>query len=258
MMGNARTKPAMLVMALTVLVMLIMACGGPAATRTPITTATAVSVPESTGLPPYVLQARGGALYVDIAEASGGTAHWDAERNGVVLTPQGWTKTMRHLAVCCEGRVGLAGDGELALEQPPVRLGQRITPGDGVAGFLVAAWPVEAGRLEAAVFLDTDWEEVVGEQVFLYTLGLAQDGSPTSSRAPVDFSEAVDGVYMRSFRFSPRSFEPGTAPIVAASNVEGPPREVVQSVNRMELGPSDVYAHAMGLKANRRSQPESD
>ena len=163
------------------------------ATATVALVVTIVSCGSSARLPDYAQRTSGGAVIVEVSDASSGSAHLQGG-SGEILVKVGDRKARFHrLAVS-----GVGGIGVVSLDHPPLNMSPVLTPGDGVADFFAAVWADESGEeLRVTLFLDVDWQQVVEGQLSV----IAMERANSYLAGHVDFSEAIGGVYVRELSF---------------------------------------------------------
>ena len=102
----------------------------------------------------------------------------------------------------------------------------------------------DPAEVHVEVFVDTDWQDGVGEEIFIHTASLPLvDGEPSYRRIPIDFSESVQGVYSRELVFVGAAEWLGDGAIsIYVTNMGGETREVVRAIARNTGGEGDVAA----------------
>ena len=88
------------------------------------------------------------------------------------------------------------------LEDPPLRVSPRITPGDGIADFFAAVWiDDKTDELHYDLFMDRDWQDLFEGDLSIHTQAIV-DGKMQTSKEPIEYSEATGAVYHKELVFS--------------------------------------------------------
>jgi hypothetical protein len=189
-------------------------------------------------LPDYVQKMPNGAVEVDIGEASNGSAFFD--ESGRIFYDWDDYKTKFTLwAASAKGGLSLT-----RLQIPPLKIFPLITPNDGVADFFPAiSIDTNTQDLNITLFIDTDWQELVEGQIFIHTW---QHSDPEDRLRPietVDFSKAIDGVYIHEFLFTKVNNLPGydQSLYIAVTNMLGEPLECLRKAQNINLSGNEVY-----------------
>ena len=187
-------------------------------------------------LPAYAQREADGAVRVDVEKASDGSATWNGEGR-IDLSFNDSSVEFRLLAQSYASGLGVS------LEDPPLKISPVLSPGDGVSDITAAAWMEgDPAELHVEVFIDTDWQDGVGEDLFIHSAALPfVDGEPTYSRIPIDFSESIQGVYSRELVFVGVAEWLGLGAVsIFVTNIGGETRDVVRAIGRLEGGEGDV------------------
>jgi len=192
------------------------------------------------GLPDYVSRILGDSKQIDVAKASGGSAHVDEERMNIIYD-RGDHELMFSLTVLTL----TAGIGSTSSSNPPVKISPVITPGDDVADFFAAVRIDEkTGDLYVTVFIDTDWQEVVTGEIFLHTQeAVLSDHKLQQTVETADFSKAVDGIYMHELRFAAEDNfgDYDTSPWICVTNITGETEDLLLKIAKLELSINHVF-----------------
>ena len=104
----------------------------------------------------------------------------------------------------------------------------------------------DPAELHIELFIDTDWREI-GDDISIHSQDIV-DGRVRFGRIPVDFSEAVEGVYNKELVFvGVEDFLRGGGPHVFVTNIGGDTIDFLNAVGRLELEKGDVYASLGGI-----------
>lgn len=192
-------------------------------------------------LPDYVSRMSSGSVQIDVAKASGGSAQVDEESMNIIYDCGDYELmfSLGAFAPLTHG-IGL----HTSLSNPPLKISPVITPGDDVADFFAAVRIDEkTGDLYVTVFMDTDWQEVVMGEILIHTQEFSFPLPFQYTVETVDFSKAVDGVYMHELRFAAEaSFgDYGIYPIITVTNItiNGEPEDLIIKIARLELSMDD-------------------
>ncbi|MBA7471100.1 hypothetical protein ES707_06394 [subsurface metagenome] len=192
-------------------------------------------------LPDYVSRMSSGSVQIDVAKASGGSAHVDEESMNIIYD-RGDYKLIFSLNVFSLTAVF---GSHTSLSNPPLKISPVITPGNDVADFFAAVRIDEiTGDLYVTVFMDTDWQEVVTGEILIHTQEFTIPLPLQYTVETVDFSKAVDGVYMHELRFAAEaSFgDYGIYPIITVTNIaiNGEPEDLIIKIGRLEFSTNHV------------------
>ena len=196
------------------------------------------AVERSNGqLPTYAQREADGAVRVDLEAASDGSAKWTGEAR-IDLSFNDGNVAFRPLALSYASGLGAS------LEDPPLKISPVLSPGDGVSDVSAAVWMEgDPAELHVEVFIDTDWQDGVGEDIFIHSAALPSvDGEPAYSRIPIDFSESIQGVYSRELVFVGAAEWLGLGPAVnlVITNIDGETRDVLRAISVHEIEEGDV------------------
>jgi len=182
-------------------------------------------------------------MQIDVAKASGGSAHVDEESMNIIYDRGDHELIFSPSIFSLSAGIG----SHTSLSNRPVKISPVITPGDNVADFFAAVRIDEkTGDLYVTVFIDTDWQEVVTDEIYLHTQEavLLPDLSFQQTVETVDFSKAVDGVYMHELRFAAEDNfgDYDTSPIIRVTNIaiNGEPEDLLLIIARLELSMDHV------------------
>ena len=190
------------------------------------------SFKDNNHLPSFARWESERVLRIDVVEASAGAGMLD-QQNRVVIR-QGDQNVIFSPAVVSIG----SGVSRTSIEEPPVRISQVLTVGDGVADFFASVWS-DAGMTELRydLFLDTDWEEVVNGDLYIH-LSQTVDRKDVYRRIPIDFSESSHGVYHRAIAFEAIASTVG--PSVYVTNMPGDSQTFKLTYARLDLKSEQV------------------
>jgi len=199
------------------------------------------------GLPDYVSRMSGGSMQIDVAKASGGSAHVDEESMNIIYD-RGDYELMFSLGAYAPLTLGIGS--HTSLSNPPLKISPVITPGDDVADFFAAVRiDDKSGDLYVTIFIDTDWQEVVTGEILLFTqevVVLSTSGLNFQYTVETaNFSKAVDGIYMHELRFAAEDnfgdydISPGI--IVTNITINGEPEDLIVKISRLEFSMDDFY-----------------
>lgn len=188
-------------------------------------------------LPTYAQREADGAVRVDLEAASDGSAKWSGEAR-IDLSFNDSNVDFRLLALSYASGLGAS------LEDPPLKISPVLSPGDGVSDVSAAVWMEgDPAELHVEVFIDADWQDGVGEDVFIHSAALPfVDGEPTYSRIPIDFSESIQGVYSRELVFvgAAEWLGLGGAVRLYITNMDGETRDVMRAIDLFQAEEGDV------------------
>ena len=197
-------------------------------------------------LPDYVSRMSGRSMQIDVTKASGGSAHVDEESMNIIYN-RGDYELRFTQGIFAPLTAGIGS--HTSLSNPPVKISPVITPGDDVADFFVAVRiDEETDDLYVTVFIDTDWQEVVMGEILIHTQEVAVlSGSGLNFQytvETVDFSKAVDGIYMHELRFAAEDNfgDYDISPIIRVTNItiNGEPEDLIYKIARLELSTNHV------------------
>lgn len=197
-------------------------------------------------LPDYVSRMSGCSMQIDVAKASGGSAHVDEESMNIIYDRGDYELMFSLGAFALTAGIGL----HTSLSNPPVKISPVITPGDDVADFFAAVRIDEkTGDLYVTVFIDTDWQEVVMGEILILTqevVVLSTSGLNLQYTVETaDFSKSVDGIYMHELRFAAEdNFEDYEhSPLILVTNIaiNGEPEDLLIKIARLEFGMDHFY-----------------
>ena len=191
-----------------------------AATLVAMVMASCTSSEGDDQLPPYAHRESGGAVRIDLEEASRGSAAL-GEFNRITLRFEEDDIAFRFTALSLA-----SGIRSTSLEEPPVKMSPVLTPGDGVADFFAAVWiDGETGELRYGLFLDTDWQDAIAGDISMHTVEVVPP-FPLLNHIPVDFSEAARGVYHKPLAFAEApDYLRCLGPLVHVTNIPGDYRD---------------------------------
>ena len=199
-------------------------------------------------LPPYAHRESGGAVRIDIEEASQGLAKLEQTSDRPMISDR--IILSYEEDALAFGFAAISGASRFRvtfLEDPPLRVSPRITPGDGVADFFAAVWiDDKTEELHYDLFMDTDWQDLIEGVLSIHTQAIV-DGKIQLSNDPVDFSEAVGAVYHKELVFTHvlqyiRTLGPG----VSVTNVPGDTEELLRTLSTLDLEPEHVVVSFSG------------
>ena len=182
-------------------------------------------------LPTYAQREADGAVRVDVERASDGLATWNGE-DRIDLSFDDSSVEFRLLALSYASGLGIS------LEDPPLKISPVLSPGDGVSDVAAAVWMEgDPAELHVEVFIDTDWQDGVGEALFIHSAARPfVDGEPTYSRIPIDISESIQGVYSRELVFAGAAEWLGLGAVrIYITNMDGEPGDVLRAISRAEI-----------------------
>ena len=191
-------------------------------------------------LPPYAQREADGAVRVDLEMASNGSARLNSE-NQIELNFN--NSNLRFDFGAMSGALEI---GRTSLDDPPLKISPVLSPGDGVGDFFAAVWMEgDPAELHIELFIDTDWREI-GDDISIHSQDIV-DGRVRFGRIPVDFSEAVEGVYNKELVFvGVEDILQWGGPFVYITNIGGDTLDFLNAVSRWELEKEDVYASLGG------------
>ena len=190
------------------------------------------STEDGDQLPTYAQREADGAVRVDLETASNGSAKWNGEDRIELNSEDG---QMRFVLVAVSYASGIG----VSLEDPPLRISPVLSPGDGVSDISAAVWiEGDPAELHVEVFIDTDWRDGVGEDVFIHSQELA-DGERRDRRISIDFSESIQGVYRREMVFV-------GDPYLFITNMDGETYDVVRAIQKADIEEGDVAVSFVG------------
>ncbi len=199
------------------------------------------------GLPDYVSRVSGDSMQIDVTKASVGSAHVDEESMNIIYD-RGDYKLIFSLSVFSL-TTGIGSHTSItSISNPPVKISPVITPGDDVADFFAAVRiDEETDDLYVTIFIDTDWQDVVEGEIFLHIheVGNIQEVGLSALRTTVetiDFSKAVDGIFMRELRFrADDNFgDYDLSPSIFVTNITGNTEDLFYKIGRLEVSMNHV------------------
>ena len=189
-------------------------------------------------LPTYAQREADGAVRVDLETASDGSAEWNGEYR-IDLSLNDSDLGFELIAQSYASGLGVS------LEDPPLRISPVLTPGDGVSDVSAVVWMEgDSADLHVEVFIDTDWRDGVGEEIFIHSVAPPfVDRELTYSRIPIDFSESIQGVYSRELVFVGAAEWLGLGLgtfSVFITNIGGETRDLVRAIGNFQIEEGDV------------------
>ena len=193
-------------------------------------------------LPPYAHRESSGAVRIDIEEAGRGLAILERTPNRPTISDR---IVLSHEEDALSfGFAVMSGPAMIRgsfLEDPPLRVSPRITPGDGIADFFAAVWiDYKTDELHYDLFMDTDWQDLIEGDLSIHTQAIV-DGKMQTSKEPVDYSEATGAVYHKKLVFSHvLQYIRTVGPVVSITNVPGSTEELWMALSTLDLEPEHV------------------
>ena len=145
--------------------------------------ASCTSSGDNNQLPPYAHRESGGAVRIDIEEAGRGLAILEQPSDSPTISKR---IILGHEEdALAFGFAVISGPSTIRgtfLEDPPLRVSPRITPGDGVADFFAAVWiDDKTDELHYDLFMGTDWQDLIEGDLGIHTQAIV-DGKLQLSR----------------------------------------------------------------------------
>ena len=210
--------------------------------------ASCTSSGDNKQLPPYAHRESGGAVRIDIEEAGRGLAILEHTSDSPTISKR--IILSHEEDALAFGFAVISGPSTIRgtfLEDPPLRVSPRITPGDGVADFFAAVWiDDKTDELHYDLFMDTDWQDLIEGDLAIHTQAIV-DGKLQLSREPIDYSEAIGAVYHKELVFTHVLQNIRTlGPVVGVTNVPGDTEEFLRTLSTLDLEPEHVAVSFSG------------
>ncbi len=199
----------------------------------------ACAPPTNNDLPWFAHEAAGQVL-VDIEAATDGRGIWNPSDPHALEYTYSECQVRFHIQVVAHES---AAPPQAMVHEPPLAFSNELHPADSIAQFaFVPVVDEAAGTLDAHLFLDSEWGELVGSDLRLFVPPPFEEREPGGetdyTRLPVPAGEYV--YHTTSFE-SDESLKRCLIDFsLLLTNMDGRHEEVIQRVQRIDLAPGDM------------------